>query len=92
MSEELDVYHLLLIWTRDDYGETEPSLILAASSREKLELKFSNYLTQHREEEDYMEDEEFEGFTRNIDKLIEDAGPELNCAYVMTLTTSAPGY
>lgn len=77
--------YVLLIWTREDYGNHAPTLGISGNSREDLESKFYHYLYDHRDEEDYMNDEEFDEFMQDFDHLIDYGSPELNCAYIIHL-------
>ena len=81
--------HILSIWTRDDYGDEIPSLILAEFTKKKLIRLFCKYLVENKEMsvDLYMEEEEY---ISKITKLIRDmlrgdlnTGPELDCAYVL---------
>ena len=74
----MDCY-VLNIWIRDDYGESNPTLVLASPTKELLTKSYKNYIRLHRNDEDYMEDDEFEGMFKNLN--LENLGPELNCAY-----------
>ena len=38
------VYHLCLVWTRDDYGEQQPSTAFCATSESELFDQLANYL------------------------------------------------
>ena len=78
------VYFVLLIWIRNDYGKSDPSLAIAARSKAEVSAKFLTYLYEHRTEENHMDDDEFYSFANEIAQSF-DRGPELNCAYELHL-------
>ena len=78
----MDCY-VLNIWIRDDYGKSNPTLVLASRTEELLENAYKNYIRLHRDDEDYMEDDEFEEMLKDLN--LKNLGPELNCAYEITV-------
>lgn len=70
----------LLIWSRDDYGNQTPTTSLVATNKTELLKKYKQYIRDHRNMEDYLEDEEFNEIISNI--TLDDKGPELNSVYI----------
>lgn len=85
-------YYLLHIWTREDYGETAPTLTLVAKSKEALQRKFFNYLSAKIDEEDYMDVMEKADTLVRSNEIMEDKGPELNAAYILLQATAEDIY
>lgn len=81
-------FWLLEIWTREGQDERKATTSLRSVSLDHLVKIFSDYLSIHRELEDYMEDDEFietqEKFCADIKKGQASFG-ELNCAYILHL-------
>lgn len=75
--------HTLCIWTRDNCGEPSPTHILVGYSYDDIKNKFHEYLVEHRNEEDYLDDEQYDNILGDIDGLFEHGAPELNCVYVL---------
>ena len=74
---------ILLIWNRDDRSEKKPSYVLCGEDLDDLAVKFGEYLKEHRDEDDWMEDEQYFDFCKDPKNLILDRAPELNCAYIV---------
>ena len=89
-TEDKVEYHMLHIWTRDDYGETKPTLTLVETSKDKLYAKFERYFRANKEMEDYLSDEEFEEYAKDILEVIR-AG-EYNSAYVTDYSVDKNDY
>lgn len=83
------ITHIISIRTRDAYNDTNIQPInITAKSLLLLAKYFRLYLVEHREEDDYMEDDEWDKY---VDKLVKgvkkgdiEIAPELNAAYIMS--------
>ncbi len=84
---------VLLIWERKDRGD-DVSTILLARDMTMLKKKFKDYYMKHREDDDYLDDDDFEKYSNNsvnmLDKMAENdtKAPEFNSAYIITLKHS----
>ena len=84
---------VLLIWERKDRGD-DVSTILLARDVTMLKRKFKDYFIKHREDEDYLEDDDFEEYSNNavnmLDKMSDNdtEAPEFNSADIITLKHS----
>lgn len=76
---------VILIWTRDNYGEAEPSASLVGTSREDLKLKLKQYLETHQTKEE--EEENLSLNFMDLDKIVDEGGFELNYYFVSYLIT-----
>lgn len=82
---------VLMIWERKDRDE-RVSTILLATDMKQLKEKFTSYFKEHREDEDYLEDDEFEQYSKDavnlLDKMNDEnytEAPEFNSAYIIEL-------
>ena len=76
-------WYILDIWSRDDYkNDGDETLKLVASSKRSLQRRYYNYLESHRDDEDYMDNDDFEYYLTNVNEVMDGGGPELNCAYI----------
>jgi alkylated DNA repair dioxygenase AlkB len=74
--------HILHIYSRDLEDESEPTITLVSKSLPGLKKKYIDYLTKHRNDDDYLEDDMWEKCVENYVKDIEKSEcPELNCVY-----------
>ena len=88
-AEQQETYHVLVIWARDD-RDREPTTSLISKTIPQLHDKLRKYLNDHRDEEDYMDDEEWAEYMKEDIFKILDANltwPELNCMYKTCLMT-----
>jgi hypothetical protein len=86
---------VLLIWERKDRDD-EVSTILLARDMDTLKNKFNNYFIAHREEDDYLSDDDFKEYIKDAVNLLDKMNkknnrkaPEFNSAYIIQLKESA---
>jgi hypothetical protein len=85
--EHIIVFNIINRDQRDDY---EVSKVIAARTYDGLADQLDIYLQDNREDEDYLEDEEFAKIKTSLVKLARDGAledrdlttPELNCMFV----------
>lgn len=82
---------MLFIWKRCDRDE-EVSSIIVDTTMNNIRRKFEEYLNINREEEDYLNDDEFNKYSKDavdlLDKMTKDdncQAPEFNSAYIIKL-------
>ncbi len=82
LSPITEVY-ILRFQPRNMYGNDEYKT-LVFSSKEKIRKWLEKYLDEHRDEEDWLDDEEFKKIKEDILENYGDS-PELNSFYVSTV-------
>jgi len=77
------IMHILEITTNDDKDDEKISQRLQSKSLDGLKYKYRIYLKQHREDEDYLEDDEWKSTVNTMVDTVTSpcAYPEFNCAF-----------
>ena len=76
--------YILKFQPRDMYGNDEYKTLIF-SGKEKIREWLEKYLDEHRDEEDWLDDEEFKGIKEDILEKYGDQCPELNSFYVSSV-------